>query len=243
MKKVTLGMILLLPMTANAWNGNATAYQSASGYNSANATSISSGNGSAFNAAGSSTLVGGFSSTSVGMDSISAPIVGSVTGTQFNAAVGDVKQVNTWAVSNNSGNGYGSSQASGSASGYGHLSGFVRDLARQRCSVEGATANASGYIENNVNANSFASDTDPSDSGGIQVSEHGAIAGAEANISGFAGFNGTHALAFDSKDITTFADTYETGVGSSYGFSTGRVSGNVFESTLSQGFGPITGAH
>lgn len=232
MNKIVLGMFALLPVVVNAGGeyGGIGGSQTAYGKNAADAFGRSSGNGYAFNAAGSSTTVAGYVNGSTKREMIRSPLGGKVSAVRYSGSVGDLKQVETWAVSNNIGNVRGLARSSGSAQGFGRINGFVRDLELQRCITWGAKSHAGGYFKNSVAANSFAHDTDRSDAG-VELSEHGALSGAEINIDGYAGVSGTRAVAHDSKDITTQASTFASGRGSSNAYAGGRVFGGVFEST------------
>lgn len=222
-------------LAGQGWDGygRASASQSAYGGNSVRANSLSTGNGSAYNAAGSSTLVGGSTTANVRTMGMYTPETGYVRGKGYSASASDVKQVNTWAVSNNSGNGTGSAFSSGYAYGGGRASGYAMDYDGNYCYGNKAESRVSGAFSNQVNASSYAHDSNPRVNRGVEVSEHNALASAELEISGFAGANSRAALAKDSKEITTFTSTFSDGRGSAFARSSGRAGGSVFERTRS----------
>lgn len=228
--------IIMASSGAFAWGNSSysagSSTQSAIGYNSAQATSTSRGNGSAFNAAGSSLLVGGKTKVDVRRMSMSNTTNGTVRGIGYSVHAADVKQVNTWAVSNNSGNSIGSASSFGSAYGSGHGHGYVIDHEGNRCRPgDKAESRTYGSFSNRVSASSYAQDSSPRVNMGVEVSEHNAIAGASLDLTGFAGVSNGAAIAKDSKEVTTFADTFKKGRGHSFATSTGRAQGYVFERT------------
>lgn len=232
MKKVIA--IAITAAFAGAANGTgyfthdvASGYQAASGSNYVSARSESTGTGSAYNAAGSSLTLHGYTNVNVGTAKIPNMDNGKVKADTASARIGQDLTAQTLAVSANSGQGTGYAYSGAHADGYGRARTNTFDFNYQNGVAGSQTL---GFMSNEISAVSFAHDYQPSPNN-VKVSEHNANSGSIVDLESYAGVDKNGAVAGDSKKVETWTATFSTGIGYSDAESRAHAHGSSYETT------------